>query len=136
MVSGLAADWNAVRALAPNARVQVATTDKSMVAGTLVRSTADAIVVAAKTGEVSIGQANVLTVKVADPSRRLRNGIVGTAIGGAAGLLIGVAVCPHCSNEGAGGKYTAPGAAIGAAAGATVGFLPPPYRMIYKAPRK
>ena len=57
---------------------------------------------------------------------------VATAIGAGIGLAIGVAVCPYCANEGAGGKYTGPLTAIGAGAGAVGGFLRLPYRTVYQ----
>lgn len=134
--SAFAADWDAVRSMAPDTKVQVTTADKSGVSGKLVRATADSIVVATKKGEVSTAVANVRVVKVADASKRARNGIIGTAIGLGAGLAIGFAVCPGCSGEGVAWKYTGPGAAMGAAAGAAAGFLPLPYRTIYRAPRR
>jgi len=63
----------------------------------------------------------------------MRNGLLGVAIGAAAGIGIGFGVCPGCAGEGHGGKYVGPGVAIGAGAGAAVGFLPTPYRTVYKA---
>ena len=65
-------------------------------------------------------------------SRKLRNGLIWTALGAGAGAALGAAVCPHCANEGAGAKYTAPAAAIGAALGA-LKFLSVPYRTIYQS---
>ena len=49
------------------------------------------------------------------------------------GLAIGFAVCPHCANEGSGGKFTGPAAALGAGIGAAEGFPLARMRTIYKA---
>lgn len=131
-----AAEWDAVRAVAANTKVQVSTAEKTVLAGTLVRATADSIVVATKGGEVSTPVASVRAVKVADPGRRTRNGLIATAVGAGIGFGIGFAICPHCSSEGKPGKFIGPGIALGAGAGAVAGFLPLPYRTVYRAPRK
>jgi hypothetical protein len=52
-------------------------------------------------------------------------------IGAGAGLGIGFAVCPQCSNEEAGAKNAGPGTGVGAALGA-LGFLTSPYRTVYE----
>ena len=57
-------------------------------------------------------------MRVADPSRRLRNGFIWTAVGAVAGAAIGAAVCPDRPNEGHGYTLIGPGLAIGAGAGA------------------
>ena len=82
-------------------------------------------------GERSIARDEIRKVRVADPSRRMRNGLIATAVGVGIGFAAGWAVCPHCANEGAPGKYTGPGVAIGAAVCAAGGFLPVPWRTIY-----
>lgn len=97
-------------------------------------ATADSLVVREKTGERSIARTDIRRVGVHDPSRRIRGGLVGTAIGVGAGAGIGFAVCPYCPNEGHGNKFIGPGVAIGAALGA-LSFLSAPYRTVYKAPR-
>lgn len=126
------AGWDSVRQIAANSKTSVSRKSDT-VKGAFVSASEEAIVLRASTGEVSIPRGEVKRVKVADPSRRMRNGLLGVAIGAAAGIGIGFGVCPGCAGEGHGGKYVGPGVAIGAGAGAAVGFLPTPYRTVYKA---
>ena len=65
-----------------------------------------------------------------DASRRIKRGIMWTAIGTAAGIGIGFGVCPYCSNEGHSG-YVGAGAIGGAGVGA-LGFLSSPYKTLYE----
>lgn len=130
------ADWNVVARLAPGTRVQVYPIDRAKpeARGTVVSASANSLVVSGKSGEVSLQSLEIKLVKIAAPQRRVRNGLLGLAIGGGAGIAAGVAICPYCRNEGHTG-FEGAGAAIGAGFGALV-FLPTPYQTIYKAPRK
>jgi len=131
-----AAGWEAVRALSPGLEVRLSTASGAVLRGTIVSVSADSIAVATGNGQEAVPAASVLVVKTADPSRRLRNGLIGSAAGLAVGGGIGFAVCPGCSGEGRRWKFLAPGLALGAALGAAAGFLPRPYRTVYRAPRK
>jgi len=131
--TGLFAGWEELKSLAPGHKTEVALIKADTVKGSFVSATDTAIVVRDGTGERSIPRAEIKKIKIADPSRRLRNGLIGTAIGAGAGLAIGWAVCPHCANEGNGGKFVGPGVAIGAGAGAAAGFLPAPWRTVYSS---
>jgi hypothetical protein len=127
------ADWDAVQRIPQETKVELLTRESENVRGRFVSAHETGMVVRSKTGERSIMRDDIQRVLLADPSRRMRNGVLTTAIGAGIGLAIGVAVCPYCANEGAGGKYTGPLAAIGASAGAAGGFLPLPYRTVYKS---
>lgn len=131
-ITASAAGWDSVWQIPANSKTNV-TRKSDTVKGTFVRANEEAIVLRGASGEVSIPRGEVKRVKVADSSRRMRNGLLGVAIGAAAGIGIGFGVCPGCANEGHGGKYIGPGVAIGAAAGAAAGFLPTAYRTVYKA---
>ena len=131
-VIAMGAPWDSVRQIQANTKTSV-TRKSGAVKGMFVSANEEAIVLRASSGEVSIPRSEVKRVKVADPSRRVRNGLIGVAIGAAAGIGIGFGVCPGCANEGHGGKYVGPGVAIGAGAGAVAGFLPTAYRTVYKA---
>ena len=136
VLMALAADWTAVATLPAGTRVEVIRKDHSlpMAKGTVVRGSADSLVVLAKSGEISVPVPDVEIVKVAAPQRRTRNGLIGLAAGAAAGFAVGTAICPYCSNEGNPG-FAGQGAALGAGLGA-LAFLPLPYRTIYKVRRK
>jgi hypothetical protein len=130
--SAFSAGWDAVQRIPPDTEIKVLTRQPEYVTGTFVSSNETVVVVQSKSGEQSIARGDIRRVLVADPSRRVRNGLLATAIGAAVGFAIGGAVCPYCANEGAGGKYTGPLTAVGAGAGAAVGFLVLPYRTVYK----
>jgi hypothetical protein len=129
---GFAAGWDSVQRVAPGHKVEVSTNAETM-KGTFVSASETAVIVRTTAGEQSIARTDVRKVRISDPGRRTRNGLLGTAIGAGVGFGLGYAVCPHCANEGAGGKFTGPFTAVGAGLGATAGFLPPPFSTIYKS---
>lgn len=109
------------------------TRDKQTIEGSFVSATAEAIVIRLASGERSVVKGDIRRVRIVDPSRRIRNGALWTTVGAAAGAGAGVAACPYCPNEGNTSPYIGPGAAAGAAIGALAGFLPTPWRTIYKS---
>jgi hypothetical protein len=121
------ADWSDVMHLAPGDKVEIRTNDGVMVRADFVSSTTDSIAVKDKT----VQRSSIRDVKVYDPGRRIRRGVLWTIIGAAAGGGAGFAACPGCANEGHGAKYVGPGVAAGAAIGA-LGFLTSPWKPIYK----
>lgn len=127
------AGWEAVQRIAPGTKTEVRMRESPGVRGVFVSADQAAIVIRGRSGERSIARDEVRRVLVADPSRRIRNGLIATAVGAGVGLAIGAAICPYCANEGAGGKYTGPMAGIGAGIGAAGGFLPLPYRTVYRS---
>lgn len=126
------ASWDAVMRLSPDQKLEVLLPRTAPVRGQFVSASPDALVIRDRSGERSIARADVRRVAIPDPSRRGARGFIATAIGAGVGIGIGYAVCPHCANEGSPGKFVGPGAAIGAGAGALAGFLPVPYRTIYR----
>jgi hypothetical protein len=126
-----ASDWAAIQRIPLDQRVEITTRDGTSTRAAFVSATSDTVVLREKSGERSIARAEIRKVRVADPARRLRTGLIWTAVGAGAGAAIGAAVCPYCPNEGHGYKYVGPGVAIGAGFGA-LGFLPAPFRTVYK----
>ncbi|MFN0101468.1 MAG: hypothetical protein ACKV2U_05190 [Bryobacteraceae bacterium] len=134
MAAGAAfASWEDVRSLAENHKIEIVVRKGEPARGSFVSASETAVTVREKTGERSIARADIRRVRVADPSRRARNGLIAAAIGAGIGFAIGFAVCPQCESEGAGAKYTGPLTAAGAGLGAAAGLLPAPRRTIYKA---
>ncbi len=127
-----AAEWEAIRRIPPDREIEVKTRNGTRLRAAFVSATAEAVVVREKPGERSIARSEIRQVRVADPLRRVRKGLIWTAVGAGAGLALGWAVCPHCASEGSGYKFVGPGVAIGAGLGA-LGFLPVPYRTVYKS---
>ena len=136
LASGLmfAADWDAVRQIPAAQKIEV--TERSgggRLRATLVSATPDAIVVRESSGERSIPRADIRQLRVFDPGRRVRRGLLWTLIGAGAGAGASLAACVSCPGEGRGaGQYVPLGAGVGAAIGA-IGFLSSPYRTVYKS---
>ena len=127
-----AAGWDSVQRTAPDHAIEVFTQDGARVRATFISATADSIVIRDSSGERSIERPSVREVRVHDPSRRTRMGLIATAIGAGAGFTVGYLVCAHCINEGAEYKYVGIGVAVGAGLGA-LGFKSAPYRTVYKS---
>jgi hypothetical protein len=127
-----AAGWESVQRTAPNHALEVLTQEGARVRASFISATADSIVIRDSSGERSIERSSVREVRVHDPSRRTKMGILGTAIGAGAGFALGYLVCAHCVNENATYKYVGIGVAVGGGLGA-LGFLSAPYRTIYKS---
>ncbi|MBM3724153.1 MAG: hypothetical protein FJW40_01830 [Acidobacteria bacterium] len=128
--SASGAGWDSVLRLSPGTPARVETRTGKSAQGDLRRATDTAVVLTTKSGEQSFERADVRRVRVANPGRRTRNGLISLAAGAGAGYAIGVAVCPSCQGEGVPAKYTGPLTAVGAAVGA-LGFLPVPYSTVY-----
>jgi hypothetical protein len=124
------ADWDTIDRLPIDQKIEVTTRDRSRTHAAFVSVSGEVMV--EKSGERSITRANIREVRIADPAHRVRNGLISTAVGAAVGAAIGFAICVYCSNEGHGFKFVGPGIGIGAAIGA-LGFLPTPYRTVYKS---
>jgi hypothetical protein len=123
--------WDEIERTSRGRQVEVTTRDGLRMRARFVSASSDAIVVREDSGERSVARAEIRNVRVYDPARRLRRGLIWTGVGASAGAGIGAAVCPYCPNEGHGYKFIGPGVAIGAAVGA-LGFLSSPYRTVYK----
>jgi hypothetical protein len=129
--AAFASEWEEVRGIEAGQRVEVTTSDGARTSAAFVSASAEALVVREKSGERAIERAQIRRVRVSDPARRLRRGLLWTAVGAAAGAAIGAAICPSCPNEGSGYKFIGPGLAIGAGVGA-LRFLSSPYRTVYR----
>ena len=123
-------DWDAVQRIAPDHKLEVVT-KRNRTRGIFVMADDTVLVLRHKSGEASIQRADIRRVLIADPAFRIRHGLLSVAIGAGVGLAVGVAICPYCANEGSPGKYTVPLTSAGAALGG-LGFLPEPYRTVYK----
>jgi hypothetical protein len=126
------AGWEAIERIPPDRKIEVTTRDGTRSHAVFVSTTTEVLVVREKSGERSITRAGITRVRVVEPARRVRNGLIWTAIGVGAGASLGWAICPYCPNEGAGYKFVGPGMAVGAGLGA-LGFLPVPYVTVYKS---
>ena len=129
--AALGADWDQVRRISEGQQIEVTTRNGIRARGAFVLASTDSVVVREQTGEHSVARSDINRVRIYDPARRVRRGIMWTIIGGGLGAGLGVAACPGCGNEGTVSPYIGPGAAGGAAIGA-LGFLTNSYRTIYR----
>jgi hypothetical protein len=112
------------------------------VSGKFLSVTPDVIVVGRGSGSVTVLRTDVRQVKARRASRRLRNGVVGAAIGVGVGAAIGVgvgaggtafAVRGDFDGDGLAAALTVIVAMIGAGVGLGVGLTIPGYGTVYKA---
>jgi len=126
------AQWNAVQRIPADRKIEITTRDGARTRAYFVSAAGDVLAFRERSGERSLTRAEIRQVRIFDPGRRVRKGLLWTAVGAAAGAGAGVAACPGCPNEGHSSPYIGPGAAIGAGIGA-LGFLSSPYRTVYKS---
>ena len=132
--SGPMRSWDTVRAVKPGEQIQIRDAEGNRHHGTLTSVSADAITLQTRRGPLSIDASRVRTVQTPSSSRRLRNLVIGAAIGVGVGVAIDQSVGTYLRNEsgfGPGARavtYVAP-IAVGGGLGAL-----PAYRTIYRAP--
>lgn len=99
---------------------------------------------AAGAEEISLQTANgplimkreaVARVTVRENSKRTRNALIGAAIGGGVGLVVGALVDKRFSNEGRAGVGYAISAPLGAGLGAALGASAHGFETVYRAER-
>ncbi|HZT32993.1 MAG TPA: hypothetical protein VFA33_24105 [Bryobacteraceae bacterium] len=130
--AAFAGEWEAVARIPPQQKVEITTREGKRTRAAFLSATSEVLIVREDSGERSIPRTEIRRVRVADPLRRIRRGLLWTAVGAGAGAAAGIAACPSCPNEGHGYKFLGPGLAAGAGLGA-LGFLSSPYRTVYHA---
>jgi hypothetical protein len=130
-----AQSWETLQRLKPGDRVKVQETGGQEHSGTLRAVSADAITLAGAKGNVAIEKARVRRVKVRAGSRRVRNLLIGAAVGVAVGAVVDNTLGTYFRNEigeptGARAlTYIVPIAIFGGIGAAFAG-----YRTVYQAP--
>ena len=128
--AAFAADWAAVESIGRDRNIEVTTRNGTRTRAMLAAANGDALTVREPAGERTFSRTEIRRVRVADPKRRIRSGLIWTAVGAAVGALTGELACVSCPNEGHGYEYVGPGLGIGAGIG-TLRFLRSPYRTVY-----
>ena len=129
-VTAFGAGWDSVVQIKEGQKIELKTRYGAKLQGTLISATAESIAIRHKSGEQSIERTNVLRVGVYEANRKTQRVLLFTSVGAAAGLGMGVAMCPSCANEG-GGSTSLAGIGIGAVFGALGGSMASPYKTIY-----
>jgi len=126
--------WEAIRELKPGDHVKVREAGGQEHSGAFRAVSANAITLAEGKGEVAIAKVKVRTVKVRASSRRVRNLLIGAAIGVAIGATADNTLGAYFRNESGQTEaaravtYIAPIAIF-----AGIGAALPGYRTVYKA---
>ena len=116
-------------------RIEVIDMNLKRTRGEFLASSPEELRVKASSGAVAIPRAQVFRVSLLEKSKRLRNALIGMAVGAAAGLATGAAVDSSFSedDEHVAKMLFVP---IGIGAGAGLGAAFPGFETIYRAPKR
>ena len=131
--------WENLTTLQANEKIQVVEMNATKVSGLFSNVSDAAISLQEKAGQQTIPRQDVRSVKLMKHQHRLRNTLIGAAVGAGAGAGIGTVGHRQGSLQNPNGTFIKPaqGAAIGAVlglvAGTVVGALVPSHKTIYRA---
>jgi hypothetical protein len=129
-----AQSWETLSELKPGDRIKVVDAAGETHAGSFASVSASAITLTTSTGELAVERARVRRVQVRSGSRRLRNALIGAAVGVAFGAAVDQSLGAYLRNEAgeqSGARavsYAAPIAIFGG-----IGAAIPSYRTVYRA---
>jgi hypothetical protein len=132
------ASWENLNTLQAGEKIQVVEINSKKVSGTFVNVSDAAISLQEKASQEMVQRQDVRSVKLRKHQHRLRNTLIGAAIGAGAGAGIGTVGHRQGSLQNPNGTIISPGqgAAIGAVlglvGGAVVGALIPSHKTIYR----
>lgn len=131
------ASWANLSGLQPGQKIQIVDMNSKKHSGTFVSASGTALSYQDSAGEQTIQKQDVSSVKLMKKKHRLRNTLIGGAVGAGAGAGIGAATNHPCSSQsfcvqpiGKGGAAGI-GAVVGFVGGAVVGVLLPSHEVIY-----
>ena len=131
------ASWANLSALQAGQKIQIVDMNSKKHSGTFVRVSGTALSYQDRAGEQTIEKQDLRYVKLTKNKHRLRNTLIGGAVGAGAGAGIGAATSHPCSSQGlciqfiGKGGQAGIGAVVGFVGGAVVGVLLPSHEMIY-----
>jgi hypothetical protein len=128
-----AQSWDGLRGLTAGERVVVQVTDGQEQKGLFRAVSADALTLGSDSGEISIEKARIQRVKVRSTGRRVRNLLIGAAIGVAVGAVTDQTLGTYFRNESgqsSGARAATYLAPIGIFGG--IGAALPAYRTVYR----
>ena len=129
--------WANLSALQAGQKVQIVDMNSKKHSGAFVSVSDKAISYQEAAGEQMIQKQDVRSVKLMENKHRLRNTLIGGAVGAGAGAGIAAAADHPCSSQGfcidpiGRGGAAGIGAVVGFVGGAVVGVLWPSHKMIY-----
>jgi len=132
------ASWANLSGLQAGQKIQIVDMNSKKHSGTFVSVSGTALDYQERAGEQTIQKQDLRSVKLMKNKHRLRNTLIGGAMGASAGAGIGAATSHPCSLQGlciqpiGKGGAAGIGAVVGFVGGAVVGVLLPSHAMIYK----
>jgi hypothetical protein len=131
--------WENLKTLQADQKIQVVEMNSKKVTGLFSDVSDAAISLQKNAGRQAIQRQDVLSVKLMKHEHRLRNTLIGVAVGAGSGAGIGTVGHHQGSLQNPNGTFIKPsqgaeiGAVIGAVGGAVVGALVPSHKTIYLA---
>ncbi len=126
------AQWDNINTLQAGQKIQVVEVNSKKESGTFFSVSDTTISLQGKSGQQTIQRQDVASVKLMENKHRLRNALIGGAVGAGAGAGISAAAWEPHGFVGGRGTGAAVGAVIGAVGGAVVGALWPSHETIYR----
>ncbi len=123
-------DWNNLQQLRAGDKVEIVDTNLKKLKGTFLSFSEEAISLRVGKEEVGVQRPNVFRVSSREHSKRLRNALIGVAIGGGIGVAVGAWLQ---SRERMG---TGPVMLLGIGIGAGLGASIPSYETVYRGKRQ
>ena len=125
------ASWANLTVLHAGQKIQIVDMNSKKHSGTFVSVSDTAISYQEAASEQTIQKQDIRSVKLMENKHRLRNTLIGGAVGAGAGAGIGAASWENHGFLGSKGVGAAVGAVIGLVGGVVVGVLLPSHKMIY-----
>jgi len=127
--------WNNLNQLQAGQKIEMVQMDMKSLKGRFLGFSEEAISVRVKKDEVAVARADVLRVTLRENPKRLRNVLIGAAIGGGVAAFTGGIIIRYCGNEGGREcpKLIALSVGIPIGAGAGIGAGSASYQTIYRA---
>ena len=124
--------WSNLNVVKAGQRIRVVRTNMHAEDGAFAQYSAESITLRVKGNAVSVPRGEVVRVTLQERSKRLRNALIGMAIGGGAALAVGAALDASFSEDGE-NIAKAIFMPIGLGAGAGIGAAVPGYQTVYRS---
>lgn len=125
--------WSNLQRLQPGQRIEVVDNKLRTHRGEYAAAGTDDVTLQTANGPLVMSRGSIVRVSLRENSKRLRNTILGAAIGGGAGLAIGALADRRFSNEGRDHLAKTILTPIGLGAGARIGAASGGFETIYRA---
>jgi len=126
------AQWDNLNKLQAGQKIQVVEVNSKKDSGTFLSVSDQTVSLRGKSGQQTIQRQDIARVTLMENKHRLRNALIGGAVGAGTGAGISAAAWEPRGFAGGRGTGAAFGAAVGFVGGAIVGVLWPSHELIYR----